>query len=145
MSDDVARLPAHRDWISSRVAVAAALAACAATVLGAATLDQRIAVEITALLVAMMYGVYFGFAIAEGTARDLAIESLFIGVGCTTAVLALEHGPGWLAVGLILHGIWDLLHHPDHRIVGTPGAPGWYVPFCAVYDFTAAVTVLVLL
>jgi hypothetical protein len=49
-----------------------------------------------------------------------------------------------LALGLALHGIWDLLHHPDCTIVGTQGVPAWYVPFCAVYDFSAAVAILLI-
>lgn len=137
--------PAERNWISNRTAVLVALVGLAFTVALAVLLDHQVFVEISAVVVAMVYGVYFGFAIKGGSARDLAVESLFIGIGLTTAVLALHYGAFWLAIGLALHGVWDLLHHPDRTVMGTQGVPGWYIPFCAVYDFSAAIAILLIL
>jgi hypothetical protein len=39
------------------------------------------------------------------------------------------------AIGLVLHGVWDALHHP--RAV-TTRVPAWYPPLCAVYDWVLA-------
>ena len=33
----------------------------------------------------------------------------------------------------VLHGLWDMAHHPTSMPM-----PGWYVPFCLVYDVLAA-------
>jgi hypothetical protein len=139
------KAPADNDWISSASAVMVGLAGLVPTVALLAILDERIAVELTAATVAMVYGVYAGFAIRSGHPRDLALEGGFILVGLAAVVLGLERGPYWLAVGLLLHGVWDVLHHPDHKIAGTDGVPAWYVPFCAVYDISAAIAIAVLL
>jgi hypothetical protein len=139
------KAPTDNDWISNRAAVMFGLAGLVPTVALLAILDERIAGEVTAATVAMVYGVYAGFAIKSGQLKDLAFEGGFILVGLTTVVLGLEHGPHWLAVGLVLHGVWDLLHHPARKVAGTDGVPAWYVPFCAVYDISAAIAIAILL
>lgn len=137
--------PNENTWISNSAAIIAAIVGLAITMIAADTLDRQTFVAISAVIVAMVYGVYFGFAIKGGTARNLVTEGVFIVVGLATAVLALKLGPVWLAVGLVLHGVWDILHHPRRVLVGTQGVPRWYVPFCAVYDITAAVAIIVIL
>ena len=137
--------PAEDDWISTRAAVLVALVGLGFTVVLITTLEQQFVLAITAATVAMVYGVYFGFALNSGEPKDLAIEGGFIGVGLVTVVLGLEYSHYWLATGLLLHGAWDVLHHPRHRIVGTAGVPGWYVPFCAVYDIAAAIAIALLI
>lgn len=139
------KTPADNDWISSRAAVLVGLVGLACTVVAITALEQRIVIALTAATVAMVYGVYFGFAVKSGEPKDLATEGGFILLGLATVVLGLEQSHYWLAVGLLLHGIWDLLHHPRHRIVGTAGVPGWYVPFCAVYDISAALAITLLI
>lgn len=141
---NIARRPNQDTWISNWVGVTAALVGLAVTVLAAATIDHDKFVALCAVTIAMVYGVYLGFAIKGGSARDLVVESLFVGVGLATAMLGLLFGAAWLAIGLALHGLWDLLHHPHRVIIGTNGVPRWYVPFCAVYDFTAAIAVLLI-
>lgn len=139
------KAPADNDWISNRTAVVVGLAGLVPILALLTILDEQIAVTVTAATVAMVYGVYAGFAIMSGQLKDLALEGGFILIGLTTVVLGLEHGPHWLAVGLVLHGVWDLLHHPARKVVGTDGVPAWYVPFCAVFDISAAIAVAVLL
>jgi hypothetical protein len=133
--------PSDGDWISTAQAVGIASCGVVGTVAAILVFDERVVLEAGAVVLAMVYGVYFGFAVKSGTGRELAVEILFILVGMTIAVLSLQYGAAYLALGLLLHGIWDLLHHPAHRIVGTAGVPRWYVPFCAVYDFAAAAAV----
>lgn len=139
------RAPTDNDWISNGAAALVGLAGLVPTVALLAILDERIAVEVTAATVAMVYGVYAGFAIKSGQLKDLAFEGGFILVGLASVVLGLETGSHWLAVGLLLHGVWDLLHHPAHKIAGTAGVPAWYIPFCAVYDISAAIAIVLLI
>ena len=139
------KAPTDDDWISNRAAVLVGLAGLVPTVALLAVLHEQIAIEVTAATVAMVYGVYAGFAIKSGQLKDLAFEGGFILVGLITVVLGLEYGSHWLAVGLLLHGVWDVLHHPAHKIVGTDGLPAWYIPLCAVYDISAAIAIAVLL
>jgi len=56
------------------------------------------------------------------------------------ALLGLWLDWWFLAAGLTLHGGWDLLHQGER---GSGVIPRWYVPFCAVYDFTVAIFIAV--
>jgi hypothetical protein len=91
----------------------------------------------------MIYGVYSGFALSAGSPRHLAVEGVFLLTGLTLAFLSLGHGRVWLAIALLLHGVWDVLHHADRHVLGTPGVPRWYVSFCSTYDILAAALVMV--
>jgi len=57
------------------------------------------------------------------------------------ALLGLWLAPVLVAVGLILHGFWDLAHRPRGI---TTKLPSWYPPFCAAFDFVFAGAFLVL-
>jgi hypothetical protein len=135
------RSPNDGQWISQRAAAGVALCGLVGTVLVVLLLDERLVIVIGAVVMSMVYGVYFGFAVKSGSSRDLATEVVFIVIGLTAAVLSVQSGGIYLAVGLLLHGVWDLLHHPKWRVVGTPGVPLWYIPFCAIYDIGAAVVI----
>jgi hypothetical protein len=133
--------PNDAQWISQRAAAGVALCGVVGTVVAVLLLDGRILIVIGAVVMSMVYGVYFGFAVKSGSSRDLAIEVVFILIGLTAAVLSVQSGGIYLAVGLLLHGVWDLLHHPKWHVVGTPGVPLWYIPFCAIYDIGAAIAI----
>lgn len=63
------------------------------------------------------------------------------GVIAVVAVLAPAPITGILiAVGLIGHGIWDLVHHARNQVVSRR-----YSEFCAALDFALAIIVVVLL
>ena len=57
------------------------------------------------------------------------------------AMLGLWWTSLWIAVGYVLHGVWDYLHHP--RRIRT-GIRRWFPPFCATFDLLVAVYILVL-
>ena len=79
--------------------------------------------------------IYVGFALYGGPRKNIALE---IGVASIFVVLALLGQwvfPAAIGIGLVLHGIWDILHNP--RMVET-SVPRWYPPACAIYDFTMA-------
>lgn len=90
---------------------------------------------------AVIGAIYAGFAFSDGR---LSIVILELSVGTAFIVLALLGlwwSPVFIAAGLILHGIWDLLHRP--RGVTTK-LPIWYPPFCAAFDFVFAGVFLLL-
>lgn len=98
---------------------------------------------ILAALLAMIYGVYLGFALLDGRTSALTVESLFIAVGLTLTVCGSLYGPTWIAVGLLLHGLWDVLHHQRLSFAGAHTVPRWYVPFCAIADLLGATAIFV--
>lgn len=95
--------------------------------------------ELAAVLLAMVAGIYVGFAVQDGRASALRTEGLVALAFVAAALIGL-----WVTVWAVpaayaLHGLWDLAHH--RRI--TTAMPAWYVPFCAVYDWIFAAGLLV--
>jgi hypothetical protein len=90
---------------------------------------------------AVIGAIYVGFAFSDGRLPIVILE-LSVGTGfLVLAFLGLWMAPIFLAVGLILHGAWDLAHRPRGI---TTKLPAWYPPFCAAYDFVFAGVFLVL-
>jgi len=95
--------------------------------------------------IAILYGVYPTFSFIWGGARERRIELGYFLVAVLVIGLALAVDPRWLAFGWLMHGVWDLLHHRDHQVVGLRGIPLWYVQACLVWDFPAAVGLFLVL
>jgi len=68
-------------------------------------------------------------------ALEIAAGIAFIAM----AVLGLWWSSLWIAVGYVLHGVYDFLHHP--RGIRT-GVRRWFPPFCATFDWLVALYVL---
>ena len=90
---------------------------------------------------AIIAAIYIGFALAERDAGNLLIEVVFASAIIAVVFIGLAHSPYWLAAGLAAHGVWDLLHHHRHPVLGTREVPRWYPPACLVYDFPLAIFV----
>jgi hypothetical protein len=87
-----------------------------------------------ALGLALIAAVYIGFAVADGRARVIAVET---GVAAAFVVVAAVSvtGSAWLLVaGLAGHGGKDLWQHRTGFVANTR----WWPPFCATVDFAAA-------
>ena len=96
-------------------------------------------VVLASLTLALIAGVYLGFAFSDGRLSVMLTE-LFVALAFTAAALAgAMSWPVWIAVALGAHGLWDWAHHrervPTHM-------PRWYVPFCAVFDWVYAAGLL---
>ena len=88
-------------------------------------------VDFYGILLAMIAGVYIGFAINDGR-RDKLILEVVVALGfCMLVLIGMWKWPILIAVGYLLHAVWDLLHHPFKL-----GArvKTWYPPVCAIYD-----------
>jgi hypothetical protein len=88
-----------------------------------------------ALMVAAIGFIYVGFALADGRPGVGVIESGVALVFFWLAAGAITTWAPLAGLALVLHGLWDLLHHP--RAVSTK-LPGWYPSMCAVYDWVLA-------
>jgi hypothetical protein len=96
-------------------------------------------VLLAALTLALIAGVYLGFAFVDGRLWVITTE-LVVALAFTGAALAAAMSwPAWIAVVLAAHGLWDWAHHRER--VPTR-MPRWYVPFCAIYDWVYAAGLL---
>jgi len=94
-----------------------------------------------AVALALIAAIYLGFALMDGRISIAILEWSVGTVFVVLALLGLWQAPVLMAVGLILHGCWDIAHRP--RGVTTK-LPAWYPPFCAAYDFVFAGVFLLL-
>jgi hypothetical protein len=108
----------------------------AAAPLGLFWLD---AATVYAISLALIAGVYIGFAVADGRGRVLAVETVVASVFVVIGAAGVT-GSGWLLVaGLAGHGLKDLWQHHTGFVANTR----WWPPFCATVDFVAAALIAV--
>ena len=102
-------------------------------------LPAETSILLAALTLALIAGVYLGFAFVDGRLSVMVTEVL-VAVAFTGAALAAALSwPAWVAVALAAHGLWDWAHHRER--VPTR-MPHWYVLFCALYDWVYAAGLL---
>lgn len=103
-------------------------------------LSKLAGLQFLAVMLGFIGAIYFGFAVADGSVRSLAVEFPVSGVFLALGAVALwADSPVVLAAGYAAHGLWDFVHHP--RAVTTP-VRNWYPPFCVVFDVVTAVFIL---
>lgn len=129
--------------MSARTAALIGVAGAIGTV--AVAKQPEVGLALGCLSVAILYAVYPTFSLGWGTPQERVVEWTFTLVGIASIALAVGDDPRWLALGWAAHGIWDALHHRDHHVIGLRGIPRWYIDMCLLWDFAAAVGLLVLL
>jgi hypothetical protein len=92
-----------------------------------------------ALGLALIAGVYIGFAVADGRARVIAVESTVASAFVIVAAAGITGSPWLLVIGLAGHGLKDLWQHRTHFVANTR----WWPPFCLVVDWTVAAIIAV--
>jgi len=98
----------------------------------------------TGMVAAVIAAIYVGFGFADGRPRALGIEGSFAAVVVVAAGAGAFAMPPLLAVALLAHAGWDLLHHRSVALIQTNTVPTWYPPACMLYDALAAGAVLFL-
>ena len=86
-----------------------------------------------AVLIALIAGIYFGFAVMNGSARDQFVEFNVTGLFAVAALVGLLVWPILLALAYFGHALWDLAHHNKSRL-SLVSIPQWYVPWCVIID-----------
>ena len=94
-------------------------------------LPRPVALDLLAVLLGVVAGVYVGFALLDGRTSAKIIEGIGLAVFLWFAMMGLWSSPMWLAAGYFLHILWDFAHHP--RAIPTKTV-SWYPPACLVYD-----------
>jgi hypothetical protein len=99
------------------------------------------AATVYALGLTLIAAIYIGFAVADGRARVIAVETVVAAAFVLLAAAGVT-GSAWLLVaGLAGHGCKDLWQHRTGFVANTR----WWPPFCATVDFVAAVLIAVLI
>ena len=94
-----------------------------------------------ALGLALIAAVYIGFAVADGRASVIVVESSVAAVFVVLAAVGVT-GSAWLLVlGYLGHGFKDLWQHRSHYVASTR----WWPPFCLVVDWVLAAVMAALI
>ena len=103
-------------------------------------LPKAQAYDMSAIILSIIAAIYVGFALQDGRrfviVQEVSAASLFI----VFAFLGLWYSPYFWVLGLILHGIWDWLHHT--KTIKTQ-VPDYYPPVCVVVDWSLALFLLI--
>ena len=86
----------------------------------------------TVLAVVATY--YALFAIMAGSTQALLSEAIPIALFLLAAGIGFKKGLWWVAIGLIGHGLFDIVHH---YVISNPGVPAWWRGWCMSYDVVA--------
>lgn len=80
--------------------------------------------------------IYIALALIWGNIKWVFIETAGLAVYGIFVWASIRHSGYWLALGWLLHPIWDIILHllGPGRIV----APEWYVIACVPFDFLIA-------
>jgi hypothetical protein len=92
-----------------------------------------------ALGLAMIAGIYVGFAVADGRPKVIAVESTVTFGFVVVAAAAVIGSPWILVAGFIGHGLKDLWQHRTQFVSTTR----WWPPFCLAVDWVVAAVIVV--
>ena len=127
----------------ARFPVPAGLAVGAVTLAPHAFLSPEGSVAFAAVVIALIAGVYFGFAVMNGSPRDQFVEFNVTGLFALSGVLGLLAWPVLLPIAYFAHAAWDFAHHNRWRLP-LVAIPAWYVPWCVVIDVIVGAGLLVI-
>ena len=96
------------------------------------------AATVYALGLAVIGAIYVGFAVADGRAKVIAVESGVAFAFVVVAAAAVTGSPWLLVAGMAGHGLKDLWQHRTRFVSGTR----WWPPFCMVVDWVVAAIIV---
>lgn len=108
-----------------------------------AFLPAQASLGFAAVLIALIAGIYFGFAVVNGSPRDQFVEFNMSGAFAVTGLLGLLYWPVLLPLAYFGHAAWDLAHHNRWRLP-LVAIPQWYVPWCVVIDVIVGTGLLII-
>lgn len=108
-----------------------------------AFLPPEASLGFAAVLIALIAGVYFGFAVVNGSPRDQFVEFNVTGMFTVAGLLGLLRWPILLPMAYFGHALWDLAHHNRSKLA-LVAIPQWYVPWCIVIDAIVGAGLLVI-
>ncbi len=133
----------HPPSIFSRRPVLTGIAVGIATLVPHAFLSPDASVGYAAIVIALIAGIYFGFAVMNGSPRDQLVEFNVAGLFTLAGVLGLLVWPALLPLAYFAHAAWDFAHH-DRMHLPLVAIPAWYVPWCVVIDVIVGTGLIVI-
>ena len=127
----------------SRHPLATGIAVGIVSLLPHAFFPAQVSLGFAAVLIALIGGIYFGFAVVNGTAREQLIEFTVAGLFATAGLLGLLYSPIVLPLAYFAHAAWDLAHHNRAKFA-LVAIPQWYVPWCVVIDVIIGAGMLII-
>jgi hypothetical protein len=127
----------------ARYPVATGIGVGAACLLPHAFLPREASLALAAVVIALVGGIYFGFAVLNGSGREQVTEFGVAALFAVAGMLGLLHWPLLLPAAYCAHAAWDLAHHNRARL-SLVAIPRWYVPWCVVIDVIVGAGLLVL-
>ena len=88
------------------------------------------------ILVAIAF-IYVGFSLKDNPVRLIILEILMAMIFYFIALIGYRKYPALLAYGIILHGVWDILHH--HSAIIPTYIPSYWPLFCIVVDIITGI------
>ena len=92
-----------------------------------------------ALGLAVIAAIYVGFAVSDGRARVIAVETGVAFAFVLVGAAAITGTPWLLVAGFVGHGLKDLWQHRTHFVANTR----WWPPFCMAVDWVLAAVIVV--
>jgi hypothetical protein len=129
--------------VFARRPVLTGIAVGAASLLPHAFLAPEASLGFAAILIALIAGIYFGFAVVNGSGRDQMVEFNVTSLFAVAGLLGLLYWPLLLPIAYFAHAGWDLAHHNRARLPLVT-IPRWYVPWCVVIDVIVGAGLLVI-
>ena len=105
-------------------------------------LSPQASLGFAAVFIGLIAGVYFGFAVVNGSGHDQLVEFNVTGLFAVSGLLGLLLWPLLLPIAYFAHAGWDLAHHNRARL-SLVEIPQWYVPWCVVIDVIIGMGLLV--
>ena len=96
-------------------------------------LSPQASLAFAAVLIALVAGIYFGFAVTRGSPRDQFVEFSVSGAFAVAGMVGLLMAPIVLPLAYFGHALWDLAHH-NRLHLSLVKIPQWYVPWCIIID-----------
>lgn len=106
-------------------------------------LSPQASLAFAAVLIALIAGIYFGFAVVNGSPRDQFVEFNIAGGFLVAGLLGLLYWPVLLPLAYLAHAGWDFAHHNRFQLPLVT-IPKWYPPWCAVIDLIVGAGLIVL-
>ena len=96
-------------------------------------LSPQASLGYSAVLIGLIAGIYFGFAVTRGGPRDQFVEFSVSGGYAVAGIVGLVAAPIVLPLAYFGHALWDLAHHNRWKLP-LVSIPQWYVPWCVIID-----------